>query len=160
MWNSSVFFSWNFSLLSLTLFRWDWFNKVSNFLSWLAVASSKLSSPQIKMSSTIAFTPSNPPILLDSLHYSLKFFRSYTNAKGIHPPKRLSARGFLHLMVQDRNGSLISATENTLVSIANFCKQMISSWVWILVSLGCDVQWSTAYAESYSILSRRFAVYN
>ena len=55
---------------------------------------------------------------------------------------------------------LIEAKENTLVSIANFCKQMINSWVWILISLECDVQWSTAYAESNSILSRKFAVYN
>ena len=30
----------------------------------------------------------------------------------------------------------------------------------MLISLECDVQWSTAYAESNSILSRRFAVYN
>ena len=30
----------------------------------------------------------------------------------------------------------------------------------ILISLGCDVQSSTAYVESNSILSRRFAVYN
>ena len=30
----------------------------------------------------------------------------------------------------------------------------------MLISLGCDVQWSTAYAESKSILSRGFAVYN
>ena len=55
---------------------------------------------------------------------------------------------------------LIKAKQNTLVGIANFCKQMINSRVWILISLECDVQWSTAYAESNSILSRRFAVYN
>ena len=40
------------------------------------------------------------------INYSLKFFRCYTDTKGIHPPKRLSARGFLHLMVQARKGSL------------------------------------------------------
>ena len=91
------------------------------------------------------------------INYSQKFFRCYTYAKGIHPPKRLSARGFLHLIVQ---AVLIKAKENTLVSIANFCKQMLNSWAWILISLECDVQWSTAYAEFISILSRRFAVYS
>ena len=49
-------------LIRFNILRWHRFNKASNFLSWLAVASWKLSSsPQIKMSSTIAFTPSNPP---------------------------------------------------------------------------------------------------
>ena len=37
-------------LIKVNILRWHRFNKVSNFLSWLAVASSKLSSsPQIKM---------------------------------------------------------------------------------------------------------------
>ena len=39
--------------------------------------------------------------------------------------------------------------------IANFCKQMINSWYWILIALECSVQRSGIYAKSYSILSRR-----
>ena len=36
---------------------------------------------------------------------------------------------------------------------------MIDSWDWVLRSFECRVQWSAVYAESNSILSRRF-VYN
>ena len=48
---------------------------------------------------------------------------------------------------------LISARENTLVLL------MSVSWDWVLRSFECRVQWSAVYAESNSILSRRF-VYN
>ena len=33
---------------------------------------------------------------------------------------------------------------------------MIDSWDWVLRSFECRVQWSAVYAESNSILSRRF----
>ena len=36
---------------------------------------------------------------------------------------------------------------------------MIDSWDWVLRSFECRVQWSAVYAESNSILRRRF-VYN
>ena len=74
--------------------------------------------------------------------------------------------GVLKVVSKELSGSngtcqkavLISAGENYF-SIANVCDQMIDSWDWVLRSFECRVQWSAVYAESNSILSRRF-VYN
>ena len=40
-------------------------------------------------------------------------------------------------------------------SIANFCKEMINGWYWILRALECSAMRSGIYTKSYSILSRR-----
>ena len=51
--------------------------------------------------------------------------------------------------------SRLDISQGEHFGIANFSKQMINSWYWILRALECSVQRSGIYAKSYSILSRR-----
>ena len=55
----------------------------------------------------------------------------------------------------DMPESRLDISQGKHFGIANFCKQMINSWYWILIALECSVQRSGIYAKSYSILSRR-----
>ena len=61
-------------------------------------------------------------------------------------------------MVQAKRQSLISAKENTLVSIANFCKQTVNVEIGYSDRLSAMFSGPLPVAESNFILIRRFAV--
>ena len=48
----------------------------------------------------------------------------------------------------------LDVSQGKYFSIANFCKEMINGWYWVLRALECSAQRSGIYAKSYSILRR------